>query len=115
MAIGPVAFKSKMPRARLPSCSNVTDCFERLAAVCLRSMWSGTLATPVPVGPSCCVHADSGRDQLIRPNVRVVGLGRGRHITCNVCLPAGKMIDNPTVLQARNVLALAERLENIVT
>lgn len=27
------------------------------------------------------------------------------------CLSAGKMIDNPTVLQARNVLALAERLD----
>lgn len=25
----------------------------------------------------------------------------------------GKMIDNPTVLQARNVLALAERLEHV--
>jgi citrate lyase beta subunit len=29
------------------------------------------------------------------------------------CAAAGKMIDNPTVLQARNVLALAERLEHV--
>jgi hypothetical protein len=28
-------------------------------------------------------------------------------------LAAGKMIDSPTVLQARNVLALAERLDHV--
>lgn len=43
----------------------------------------------------------------------VEGLPSRWLFVCAGWLSAGKMIDNPTVLQARNVLALAERLDHV--